>query len=315
MSILQDIRSEAKKGGGALSKVFWVKEGDKRRVRFLTDFEDAVKVPWVSNFQRKIGCVNPRFYGEKNPYEGDEEVKEETMYMWQVYDYDSDSVKPFLYKATQCTPVPHLAVAFETYGTICDRDYMINCSGKGKDKVMPIVGLDKSKVNPKIKKNLKLLSKKVVLDIFKKAWPIDMQGEAEDDEKDYMEMTKKELYNLCKERDLDVPSKPKEKSFYVALLEDYDALNDEEFMNEPEDDEDSWNDEDEFEQEDYEEMSPKELYVLCIKRGIKTKKKLSKSVYIDLLEDYDSDDEEDWGDEDDEDEWGDDEDEGGLPWK
>lgn len=314
MSILKEIQSESKKGGGALSKVFWVKSGDKRRVRFLTDFEDAVKVPWLSNFQRKIGCVNPTFYGGKNPYENDEEVKQETMYMWQVFDYESNSVKPFIYKATQCTPVPHLAVAFETYGTICDRDYMINCNGEQKDKVMPIMGLDKSKVDPKAKKLMKLLSKKAVIDIFKNAWPIDMQGDPDDGEEDYMSMSKKELYNLCKERDIEVPSKPKEKSFYVALLEDYDALNDDEFMNEPEDDEDDGWGEDEFEQDDYEEMTRQELYKLCIERGIETVKKQSKQHYIDLLETDDGEDDS-WDEEDDDDEdWGDDED-GGLPWK
>lgn len=52
---------------------------------------------------------------------------------------------------------------------------------------------------------------------------------------------------------------------------------------------------------DYSEMSAKELYQLCKKRGLNPEQKKSPSVYIKMLEeadsDDDSDDEDDWGEE------------------
>lgn len=74
-------------------------------------------------------------------------------------------------------------------------------------------------------------------------------------------------------------------------------------MNEPEEDEDEWEDEEEQEN-DYESMKPQELYKLCKERDIKCKPKKTKEYYIDLLEEYDEEenDSDDW-DEDEEDEW------------
>ena len=53
-------------------------------------------------------------------------------------------------------------------------------------------------------------------------------------------------------------------------------------------------------------MSPKELFKLCKERKIKDAvPKKPKKFYINLLEEYDSA-QDDWGDEDDDDEWEDD---------
>lgn len=64
-----------------------------------------------------------------------------------------------------------------------------------------------------------------------------------------------------------------------------------------------WEDEEEQEN-DYESMKPQELYKLCKERDIKCKPKKTKEYYIDLLEEYDEeeDDSDEW-DEDEEDEW------------
>jgi hypothetical protein len=58
-------------------------------------------------------------------------------------------------------------------------------------------------------------------------------------------------------------------------------------------------DEDFEDENEYEEMSVKELYKLCLEKGIKAKPKKNKEYYIELLEEYDESEEE----EDDEDEW------------
>lgn len=68
-----------------------------------------------------------------------------------------------------------------------------------------------------------------------------------------------------------------------------------------EDDVDTTVEEDEVEENEYEEMSAKELYMECIERDIKAKKKKDKDYYIDLLiaddlenEDSEDDEDEDW---------------------
>lgn len=61
--------------------------------------------------------------------------------------------------------------------------------------------------------------------------------------------------------------------------------------------------EDEEQENDYESMKPQELYKLCKEREISCKPKKSKEYYIDLLEEYDEEenDSDDWEDE--EDDW------------
>lgn len=306
MSILNDIKQEAKKGGSALGKIFWVKSDDKRRVRFITDFEDAVKIPWLNCWDKNINCPNPNFFGKNNPYENDDGVKDSYMYMWQVYDYDSNEVKPFLYKPNQCSPIPHLAVMFETYETICDRDYVINCSGSGTTRTMPVVAMDKAKFRQKVKP----LSTSAIKKIISEAYQDNLQGAADDDEtEDYTTMKASELYSLCKERDIDDVKFKQPKSYYVKLLEQWDIDNEED-DGYTSDQDDDWDDE---ETQDYESMKPQELYKLCKERKIECKPKKSKQYYIDLLEFEEEEDDDDWDDEEWEDD--DDDDEGGLPWK
>ena len=72
-------------------------------------------------------------------------------------------------------------------------------------------------------------------------------------------------------------------------------------MNEPEDDNDDWDDEEEG--QDYESMTAKELFQLCKDRDIECKPKKTKEYYIDLLEEADDEDSDDWDDEDSDDDW------------
>ena len=65
------------------------------------------------------------------------------------------------------------------------------------------------------------------------------EDEEEDDTPDYSEMSAKELYKLCKERDIDVLTKKSEK-YYIKKLEEYDEAHDDW---ESDDDEDEWEDE------------------------------------------------------------------------
>ena len=72
----------------------------------------------------------------------------------------------------------------------------------------------------------------------------DFDDEDEDDENDYSSMSPKELYKLCKEREIE--AKPKKNAkYYINLLEEYDEAQDD--WGEDEDDEydeDDWSEDD-----------------------------------------------------------------------
>lgn len=70
----------------------------------------------------------------------------------------------------------------------------------------------------------------------------DEWDEGDDDTPDYDSMTPKELFKLCKERGIKDAKPKKPKKFYINLLEEYDAAQDD--WGDDEDD-DEWEDEDE----------------------------------------------------------------------
>lgn len=61
----------------------------------------------------------------------------------------------------------------------------------------------------------------------------------EDEEENYDSMTAKELYKLCKEKDIDVKPK-KTKEYYIDLLEEYEEEDEEEEWENEEEEEDEW---------------------------------------------------------------------------
>ena len=68
-------------------------------------------------------------------------------------------------------------------------------------------------------------------------------GEEDDDEEvDYEDMSPQELFNLCKERGIDVPKK-KPAKFYIRQLEEYDKAEDDWGDEDSDDDDDDWEDE------------------------------------------------------------------------
>lgn len=72
----------------------------------------------------------------------------------------------------------------------------------------------------------------------------DWESPSDDETPDYESMSPKELYKLCKEREISeaVPKKP--AKFYINLLEEYDQANDDWGSEEDDDDdEDDWEDE------------------------------------------------------------------------
>ena len=149
----------------------------------------------------------------------------------------------------------------------------------------------------------------------------------EQDSDSYESMTSKELYKLCCERGISSKCKSRSKAALIELLEAYDNGEFDEEKEEketkketkekaskkgtkktkepePEEDED-WGDEDEEEEEvdPYEGKTAKELYKMCMDRGIKTKPKQSADAYVKLLKKADEEEPEEEDEDEDDDEW------------
>lgn len=334
--LVNQIKNEVKRAGTNKGKFVFIREGEKRRFRFLTDADDGMEITFHDNF---AGGVVPtpcqEIFGRDCPYCDEEGIRTRSQYAWSVWDYEAKEVRVFMFPVNNCSPVPHLINFYDTYGTICDRDYVISVSGKQQNKTYGVVPMDKVRFrNDKAKP----FSQKQLLKMLDKAFPCDESGSDSDNEDDddfpmpkpgsnsgkssgkkkesaedswddddklppteELEMMKpQKLYNMCKERDIEVESR-KKVEYYVDKLEQWRLDHEDDY-----DDEQDWGDEEEEDEApDYESMSPKELFDMCKERDIKVPPRKPAKFYIKQLEEYDKA-QDDWGDaenNDDGDEW------------
>lgn len=277
MGLVDKIKADVKKSGQNKSKFIYFREGVKQRIRFLTDMDDGMEITFHDSFSASINVPCQEHFGRTCPYCEDESLRHRSQYVWSVYNYDTKEVQLFMYPVNNCTPIPALMAMYENYGTITDRDFVISVSGKQQNKTFSVVPMDKVKFrNDKAKP----YSEKAILKMLDNAFPCDASieededenpkkrpdkstgnkknkkpepEEVEDDEEeweeveeedddviDYSDMSPKELYELCKERDIKVPPK-KPAKFYINELEEWDKANDD--WSDEEDDEDEWEDE------------------------------------------------------------------------
>lgn len=300
MSLLDKIKEDSKKTGSNKGKFVFIKDGDKKRIRFLTDLNDGMEITFHDNFEAGINVPCQEVFGRNCQYCDEEGIRTRSQYAWSVWDYDAAEVKIFMYPMNNCSPIGAICAMYETYGTITDRDYVISVSGKQQNKTFSVVPMDKSKMrNDKAKP----FSNKKILEILDAAYP-DEHSEYRDDNKkskknmskyikdedieedeDFESMTPKQLYQYCEDNDIEAEPKMN-KEYYLNLIED--AKNDS----------DDWDEDDN--EKDYSSMSPKELYNLCEDRGIEALPKKNAKYYINLLEDDDKS-HDDWDDSEDDD--------------
>ncbi len=272
MSIsINKIKSEIKKSGTSKGKFVFFKEDTKVRVRFLTDMEDGMEIPFHDSFQLGVNVPCQEVFGRECEYCENDDLRTRNMYIWSVYDYESKEVKLLMAAVNNCSPVPALASMYESYGTLTDRDYEIKQIGSGQGKSFSVIPLDKSKFR---NTKAKAFSEQAVLKYIDKAYPADNTND--DEEEEETPKTKRKTSS----------SKTKTKA------------------KRQEEDDDDWEDiKGEDEEQDYSEMSAKELYTLCKERDIDCKPKKTKEYYIDLLEEADEEDSDDWGEDEEEDDW------------
>jgi hypothetical protein len=233
--------------------------------------DEGMEVKFHDSFERGINVPCQEIYGKDCPYCEEEDLRTRSQYIWSVYDYEAKEVKLFMFAVNNCSPIPALMALYETYGTLTDRDYVISVTGKQQNKSFTVVPMDKNKFR---NEKVKAYSEKAILKMLAKAFPAD---ESEDDEEDYEEedekptkksqkastkkaqdeddwddeeeatqdyttMSPKELYNLCKERDIDcVPKKP--AKYYINLLKEYDEAQDD-WGDDDTDEDDEWEEDD-----------------------------------------------------------------------
>ena len=275
MGLVDKIKQDVKKSGQNKGKFIYFREGQKIRVRFLTDMDDGMEVTFHDSFEKGINVPCQEIFGKDCPYCEEEGLRTRSNYIWSVYNYETKEVQLFMFPVNNCSPIPALMAMYENYGTITDRDYVISVSGKMQNKTFSVVPMDKVKFR---NENAKAYSEKSILKMLDKAFPCD----ATDDDEDEDEAPKKRA-----------PKSTSKKASKKKVEEDDD---DDDY-----DAEEEWED-DEVEDDsiDYSEMSAKELYKLCKERNIEVKPKKPEKYYITLLEELDAA-QEDWGDEDDDD--------------
>ena len=273
MGLFDKIKGDIQKSGTNRGKFLYLKEGDKIRVRFLTDMEDGLEVVFHDSYALGVNVPCQEAFGRECKYCEDQDLRTRSQYVWSVYDYEAKEVKLLMAPVNQCSPVPQIAAVYESYGTLTDRDYEIKRQGRGQNTTYTVLPLEKKVFR---NKKVKPLSEQSILKIIDKAYP--------DEETDYTDDEEEETKTKTKKK-----SETKQKGKMSK------------YMNEPEeDDEDDWG-EDEEQGNNYESMKPVDLYKLCKERDISCKPKKSKEYYIDLLTEADeeeAEDEDDWGDDD-----------------
>lgn len=320
--LLDKIKADAQKSGGSKSKFFYCKDGDKKRIRFLQDMEDGFEVTFHDSYEANINIPCREMFGKKCPYCEEEGLRTRIQYAWSIWDYDANEVRVFMFPMNNCTPIGQVAAMYETYGTLKERDFIVQRTGKQQNTAYTLIPMDKNGFK---NEKAKPYSKKAFLELLDKAYPDEHANLYEDEpskkmkkkskpvekeeekEKelpwgetdiiDYDSKSAKELYNLCEDRGIEAEPK-KSKDYYIELLKE----------NEKSDDDDEWGDDENEVENDYSNMSVKELYKLCKERNIDAEPKKNEKYYINLLEEADKahdewEDDEDSDDEDDDD-WG-----------
>lgn len=264
MGVLDSIKSDIRKSGNNKGKFIYFRDGEKKRVRFLSDMDDAFEVLMHDSYEKGVNVPCQSIYGKDCSYCNDADLRHRNNYIWSVWDYDSNEVKLLMQAVSRCSPIPALVSMYENYGTLCDRDYVITSSGRMTSKTFSVVPLDKVKFR---NQKAKPFTEKQIVSMLAKAFPADDVDEDDDDytpskakskvknstkqddewdenDNDYESMTPKQLYNLCVGRNIECEKK-KPSRYYINLLEEADKAEDDwgDDDNDDDFDDDEWEDE------------------------------------------------------------------------
>lgn len=144
-SLLDSLRVSIQKSGNSRKDFFEIRDGDVRKIRFISDLEDGIQLTFHSKWQEfDTPCLS--HYGFECKYcdmDNDPQVKTSDRFAWTIYNREEKSRQIFMYKTNDKTPIPQILSAYEVYGTLLDRDFSIKRNGKGFDTSYTVVSLDK----------------------------------------------------------------------------------------------------------------------------------------------------------------------------
>jgi len=174
-SILDSVKKQIKNASSNFNDVFYVGEDEKKRVRFIDDFEDAIQIRWHDKYEDEIDTPCLEYYNLPCPYceSNDSDLRTRDQFAWTIYNYDQEAKQIFLFAANNYTPVSDLVGLYESYGTLLDRDYTISRTGTGFDTNYQVIPMDKSK----FKVDAEKYTKKEIFKKFKNIYSIESHME------------------------------------------------------------------------------------------------------------------------------------------
>lgn len=234
---LDKMKAQVKKLSKEREKIFYIKSGEKKRIRFLREFDkgEGAELVFHDAFKKNIGTVCKNEFNQKCNHCDCEDVRTRQFFSWPIFDYEANEVKILFYPYNGAySPLADLMEIFEETGSLLDKDVVIKKRGTNQDVNFKATELEKSKFSKTqldIPSNdeLRLLIIEAFLEqddveAFKKykSNVDDDIDNSKEENKDYYDMTAKELYKLCKERNIDAETK-KKCEYYISLLEKNDS--------------------------------------------------------------------------------------------
>jgi len=204
-NLIASMRDRIKNGGSNLRDVFYIAADSKRRIRFLQELDTGYELHFHSHFGRKINALCGTEYGHDCPYCGDQDpdMKDTVMYAWNIWDYDANAVRIFLYKATGISPVPALIDFYDEYSTITDRDYTIKKTGQRLNSAISVLPGEISKFRNKAKP----YTKQQIIQILAKAYPFGEEDVVDEDEDDEPKKKNKKTEKKVKKKEPTIEEK------------------------------------------------------------------------------------------------------------
>lgn len=177
-NLIKEMKEQIAKSGSSKKEIMYFPADSQHRIRFLQELDQGMMIEFHNDFESKIfePCRDMQDHEDCDLCKDGIAIQEN--YAWSVWDYDSNSVKILLFKASGVSPIPSLIEMFEEFGTIMDRDYKIKKVGKGTGSSFVVTPLDKSR----FRSNAKPYKEKDLLAKIYEAYP--HKDETPDDEDD-----------------------------------------------------------------------------------------------------------------------------------
>lgn len=185
-SFIDDLKEKIKSKGGSKKEILYLPADTVRRVRFIQELDSGYEFAFHSDFNQSIYelCLDPEDNEDCELCKQGVAIK--SVFAWNVWDYDTNSVKILALKASGYSPIPALIEMYEEFGTLMDRDYKIKKVGKGSGSSYVVTPLDKEKFRNKAKP----FTREQIEDIFKKAYGNHDEEEAEEAEEEVVKTKK-----------------------------------------------------------------------------------------------------------------------------